>query len=335
MAKQVSKKEATFFLLKTESGQQISARELQAVVTGAVPELIRAEHKSRGGVHSLRYDTTGLAKLTEYLAVPLTREAFAALLAELYLSVRKLTGMRFEERNILLRPNLIYIRPETLALRFIYVPVQMYNSGFTPRELYAALARNIKFSAPGDEELARRLGEIVGRGINLSLFDLEEFIKSLSAPESGGTVVCEKCGRDNAASARFCVECGATLGAPRAPAAPPPAPVSAPPAPAQDETERAATAPFIRLARTGAKMQLQKETVSVGKSRSADFPITDNPSVSRIHAKISVRGGQYSITDCGSTNGTKVNGVTLQPNAEYGLLPGAKIIVANEELDFY
>ncbi|MHC5825917.1 MAG: FHA domain-containing protein, partial [Nostoc sp.] len=34
---------------------------------------------------------------------------------------------------------------------------------------------------------------------------------------------------------------------------------------------------------------------------------------SRVHARICVNGDEYHITDMGTTNGTEINGVKLQP----------------------
>ena len=64
---------------------------------------------------------------------------------------------------------------------------------------------------------------------------------------------------------------------------------------------------------------------------------TDDPEakVSRRHARISLRDGEYSISDLGSTNGTFVNrGRRLKPGDSHPLKDGDEIIVGKTFLRF-
>src|SRR5436309_10374009 len=64
---------------------------------------------------------------------------------------------------------------------------------------------------------------------------------------------------------------------------------------------------------------------------------TDDPEakVSRRHARISLREGQYAIEDLGSTNGTFVNrGRRLKPGDQHPLKDGDEIIVGKTFLRF-
>ncbi|HTE20706.1 MAG TPA: FHA domain-containing protein, partial [Armatimonadota bacterium] len=54
--------------------------------------------------------------------------------------------------------------------------------------------------------------------------------------------------------------------------------------------------------------------------------------VSRRHAKIFVRNGQYVLTDLNSTNGTRHNEQWLQPEVEVPLAPGDEIEVGEATL---
>ena len=57
-------------------------------------------------------------------------------------------------------------------------------------------------------------------------------------------------------------------------------------------------------------------------------------SVSRVHARLDVKGGQCFITDMRSTNGTFVNGSRVSPNQEVALKSGDVIRISDEEFEF-
>ena len=65
----------------------------------------------------------------------------------------------------------------------------------------------------------------------------------------------------------------------------------------------------------------------VGKNKGLVDMCLNEPSVSRLHAKLEREGAEYYITDLNSTNGTKINGVLLGANER-------KQIQIGDELDF-
>ena len=54
-------------------------------------------------------------------------------------------------------------------------------------------------------------------------------------------------------------------------------------------------------------LQLSQDLITIGRSKENTITIR-NIKASRLHAKIEQIGGTYQITDCGSGNGTRVNG---------------------------
>ena len=52
------------------------------------------------------------------------------------------------------------------------------------------------------------------------------------------------------------------------------------------------------------------------------------------HASFDRQGGQWTITDLGSTNGTQVNGQRLPPNQPLVLQPGARVRLGDVECIF-
>ena len=52
----------------------------------------------------------------------------------------------------------------------------------------------------------------------------------------------------------------------------------------------------------------------IGKSKEQADYVIDDPSISRIHARFTLRDGIVFLTDLNSTNGSMKNGIRLQPN---------------------
>lgn len=68
-----------------------------------------------------------------------------------------------------------------------------------------------------------------------------------------------------------------------------------------------------------ATIYLQEELTVIGKMETAADAVINLPTVSRIHAKIRKRDGEYYLTDLNSRNGTSVNGKLLKGDEEYCL----------------
>ncbi len=68
---------------------------------------------------------------------------------------------------------------------------------------------------------------------------------------------------------------------------------------------------------TGKVYEVEKRVILIGRSSHADFVLTD-ANVSRRHAELRRRGGDYAIVDLDSTNGVEVNGLRVgsQPLAD-------------------
>src|SRR3954454_13943453 len=66
--------------------------------------------------------------------------------------------------------------------------------------------------------------------------------------------------------------------------------------------------PYLRIEDTGSGVALGREVTTVGRGAGVDIALPD-PTVSRLHAEIVVRGPHVYVADLGlSTNGTRVNG---------------------------
>lgn len=68
-----------------------------------------------------------------------------------------------------------------------------------------------------------------------------------------------------------------------------------------------------------ATIYLKEDLTVIGKLENAADAVINLPTVSRIHAKIRNRSGEYYLTDLNSRNGTSVNGQMLRPDEDYHL----------------
>ena len=93
--------------------------------------------------------------------------------------------------------------------------------------------------------------------------------------------------------------------------------------------------PYLLRIKNNEKINLDKPVFRIGKEKSyVDYFIGDNSAISRSHANIISRDGEYFVVDTNSTNHTYVDGVMIHSNAETLIAHGTRIKLANEEFEF-
>ena len=75
---------------------------------------------------------------------------------------------------------------------------------------------------------------------------------------------------------------------------------------------------------------LASDTVTIGRLADCDVVLTDK-GASRKHAQLKLRGDVWTVTDLGSTNGTRLNGQTIQSRE---LADGDKITIGTTVVEF-
>lgn len=99
--------------------------------------------------------------------------------------------------------------------------------------------------------------------------------------------------------------------------------------------EAPAVAATLVRTKNGEQIQIRKQIFKVGKERvKVDYCISDNNTISRTHAQITYKNGEYYITDLKSTNYTYVNGNKVAADQEIKLRNGDKIKLSDEEFEF-
>jgi hypothetical protein len=81
----------------------------------------------------------------------------------------------------------------------------------------------------------------------------------------------------------------------------------------------------------GKRLVVGPAGVTLGRSRQADVVLND-PNVSRRHAEVRPRGGSWVLTDLGSTNGSRINGRSVEGSEV--IKPGDEIELGSTSLRF-
>lgn len=93
--------------------------------------------------------------------------------------------------------------------------------------------------------------------------------------------------------------------------------------------------PYLIRVKNNEKIHINKPAFRIGKEKSyVDYFIGDNTAISRSHANIIERNGEYYIMDTNSTNHTFVDNQMVPSNQEQHIKSGSKIKLANEEFIF-
>lgn len=100
-------------------------------------------------------------------------------------------------------------------------------------------------------------------------------------------------------------------------------------------TEPAEPEPILTRRSTGDTFRIDKPVFRIGKERAkVDLCVTDNKTVSRVHATVLKRGGECFVKDNNSTNRTFINGTPIPVQTEIKLKNGDVLKLSNEEFDF-
>lgn len=359
-----------FLVIQGQKGQQISQREYYAISTGQVPGLLRAELVQKGNTFKLNYNISGYISLREFLVNPLNKQSFARLLNNILSNLKALQRAYYNYQFILMDLNAAMVNPTTQQVSFVYVPITFYESGTSLKEFLLSIIQCCSFAPGENTDYVRDYIRILNRGINFSVFDLEEYIRNLKIDEQNGAQVkkCTRCGTPIQPNVNFCSSCGMKVSGlamdnlqgvydpakavakaqPQEPAA-----YSAPEAaPAQYSgtisysyvagaaKQPGAPAPQQRRAcitrcKTGEQTQITADAFRIGKDPyNCEYCVRDNSAVSRCHAVIKLMNGKWFINDLNSTNKTFINDRAVCPYTDIELNDGVSIKLANENFIF-
>lgn len=92
---------------------------------------------------------------------------------------------------------------------------------------------------------------------------------------------------------------------------------------------------FVFRVGTEERCEINKTRFSIGKSQNADYTVTGNNKISRVHAIVIYEKGSFFLADNHSSNRTFLENQELNPDRMYELTEGSRIRLANEEFVFH
>ncbi len=360
--------------LKSLKGQQLNENEIYLINSNKVQGLLHMDVEIKGASFKITYNTTGFITLKEYLLTPLNKESFAKILQNILSNLKSMESAYLNQQYLLMDFDRVMVNPATQHIYFIYVPIQFFESGSSLRDFLLNIIQYSSFAPGEDTNYVRDYITILNKGINFSLFELEEYIKKLLGQKTGDdqTKQCPQCNTQVRRGTNYCPACGAKvsgmtemtmkgvynpLGEAKKEEQ---APVEEGEKIAKDYTQGLSDGttvlgadiggttvlgseelynpnyPYLIREKNGEKIPVNKPSFRIGKEKKyCDYFVADNTAVSRSHADIITREKRHYIIDLNSTNKTYVDGRPIQVETEVEIFSGAKLKLADENFVFY
>lgn len=360
----------TFLVIQGQKGQQISEREYYAISTGQIQGLLRAEIVRKSNTFKINYNISGFISLREFLINPLNKLSFAKLLSNILNNLKALQNAYFNHQFILMDLNAAMVNPTTQEVSFVYVPITFYESGTNLKEFLLSIIQCCSFVPGENTDYVRDYIRILNHGINFSVFDLEEYIKTLKIDDQGDKKVkkCSRCGAIIQPNVNFCSSCGfklvglnmdnsqgiydplqnisrlrqpQNLDAYSSNGAQAGYSETISNSCVNNAVNQPNFAPgvqekaYISRMKTGEQIQITSPSFRIGKDPyNCEYCIRDNSAISRSHVVIKQVNNKWFLSDLNSTNKTYILDRPIPPNVDVELYNGICFRLANENFTF-
>lgn len=184
----------TRLVIKSLKGQQVNEHELYAINCNKVPGLLHLDLHNKKSSFKLSYDITGFVSLKKFLQTSLNRESFGRILLSMLNILKGMQDAFFNQQCVLYDFNFAMVNAATKDVYLIYVPIQPFESPNTLREFLLGIIERASFVQDEDNDYVREYITILNRGINFSVFDLEQYVYSLLGQHKNENYIeCPKC----------------------------------------------------------------------------------------------------------------------------------------------
>ncbi len=290
--------------IKVKSQYQISEREAYAISKDGIDGLLSFDTEYNKSSFSFIYDMSKVISIEEFLLNPISREEFIDIIRQC-VSLFKLLERRYiSSRMALFSVKYVMVEAAQKKLWLICVPVQGFDSQLPLRGLLSDICAKCTLS-DGDGSIIEECADIVRHGVNMSMFDLEEFIRRVDAQKPS----------IERFDAKAAVQHEGVYD------------------PLRRQQCAGSVKPVITRLSNGERIYIRCLPFTIGRTE-GDYIIPENPAISRRHAMIVFHNGGYYMRDLDSANHTYVGGKELGAGCEVPLIQGERLRLANEELQF-
>ena len=209
--KRIEKNNMCFLEMKSAKGQQLDATQVEMITKGNVDGLLPlAVKESHGNSFTLMYNATGMSSLKEYLeSIAMNKVYFGFLLQNIFDVYKTITSNYFQPNCLLLSLGRVKVEPSSKRLYFMYVPIQNFDNETSLKEFLLSILDGCTFEEGQDLSYVQEYIRILNTGVNFSIFDLEQYISSLTSTNNTqqATKTCPNCGHKVPKDANYCTNC--------------------------------------------------------------------------------------------------------------------------------
>ena len=216
-------------------------------------------------------------------------------------------GRYISSRMALYDLQYVMYEPQEKKVMFICIPVQGFESGRALRELLSDICSHCQLSDEEENRIVKECADIVNHGVNMSLFDMEQFLKMQQVQPQRDSINKDYESYGNRVGGIY--------------------------DPLKKHTCKTNGKKLYLIRKVdGRRICVDFFPFVIGRAE-GDYRITENAAVSKTHADIIFHHGQYYVRDLGSRNHTYVDGIEVAPGIEKSLVSGCTLKLANEEFE--
>ena len=268
---------------------------LEDTVETNIDEIIYYTYGKVMGKECFKYNIQGFTTIKEYISKDISKDKFITMLLNIINTIRKLQFRGVKLKNIILKPEQIFINKNNLKIKMICIPISNKNIDRTLKELLKEIILSAEFDYNENCKYVRDILRFVEENDCNDFVVLQDGIEKClddsNKEQSNVPKKTEKREKQQAYLIRLSTDERINI-----------------------------DKPIFRIGKV---------------KHNADYKITNNTAVSRKHAEIIKKNNEYFILDVGSTNHTFINGDRIEEKKEIPLEDGDIIKLGNEEFKIF
>lgn len=298
---------------------------LAETVDNAINEIIPYTSSKVMNKRCFKYQITGKITINEYISKVVNRKEFLTLFLNLIKSLIQVEDFGIQFKNIFLDINQIYIESNTLRVYLVCIPISNRNQDSSIDELLKEIILKSEFDYNENCKYVKELLAFFNDESSIDIRVIQNYISNMLSDEADEPIVNtniapERKQQDLEEENSFTTLLYEDDG-------------EATTILSQPEEEK--YYPHLIRKKNNEDILLDKPIFRIGKDRNnADYFIADNTAISRRHAEIISKNGEYYIIDKNSTNHVYIDDEKIDPNTEIKIVDKNTIRLGNEEFEF-